>query len=130
MSGGSHGYVHIRMLDGDFIDQEGDLEYLADALKKYLAMPIELTNPAWSRESHNTPYLVAPSKKQLKKILRRGDVAIQTHRRMMDLIKEVKRIAASLAPLAQVLDRADSGDDGPSDVHDALLEWTGGEARR
>lgn len=113
MSGGSHGHIGWSMEYGDLIKQERDLEGLPDDLRRYLGMPVTYEQPLTTAERDE--------------IVTHGQSAAASLDQLVETMAILKRQAAALAPLGEVIDRADSGDDSARDVWEAVLAW--GRAR-
>lgn len=113
MSGGSHGYIGRRMEDGDLVEQERELAGLPDDLRRYLGMPVTYEQPLTTTERDE--------------IAMHGQAAVDALKQLNETVTLLKRQAAALAPLGEVIDRADSGDDCARDVWEAVLAW--GRAR-
>lgn len=132
VSGGSLGYVGRAMEFGGegLLDLEWALRALPDKLSRCLAVPVhQLHNEAYDSAPLVTPYSKAVpyyrpiAEDERADVARYGKQALRMMQELLSTVDDLRRRAATLAPLANVLDRRGSGDDGDEDVWEAILSW-------
>jgi len=130
MSGGSLNYIGHAMEDGNLIPLESALEALPDRLSRCLGVPVQqLSNEAYDSSPLVTPWTrAAPPYRPITDeergdVARYGKEALQMMRNLLSTIDDFKRQAVALAPLANVMDRWGSGDDGDETVWETILSW-------